>query len=128
MSSGKNTIRLSKKGKLGKKVPLKRQARRKPQVPPRQKQKVPKKPSKGGNAGKVAPGAPCIQIVGAFNTGTNLVTRVLKNAFKVQVHNEGHTLFWKHTCLRKHLVRRCHQTSILVVLQYEESGLFSKNG
>jgi hypothetical protein len=42
---------------------------------------------------------PTVQIVGAFNTGTNLVTRVINAIFDVNIQKEGHTIFWKHTCL-----------------------------
>jgi hypothetical protein len=40
-----------------------------------------------------------IQMVGAFNTGTNLVGKVISKVFNVDLHPAGHTTFWKHTCL-----------------------------
>lgn len=40
-----------------------------------------------------------VQIVGAFNTGTNLIAKAVAGIFDVDIHKEGHTLFWKHTCL-----------------------------
>ena len=40
-----------------------------------------------------------IQILGPFNTGTNLLAKILKKNIqqKIQIHHEGHTLCWKHT-------------------------------
>lgn len=39
-----------------------------------------------------------IQILGPFNSGTNLISKILRSALKerVKLHYEGHTLFWKH--------------------------------
>lgn len=39
-----------------------------------------------------------IQLLGPFNTGTNLFAKILKQNIKqdIQIHKEGHTLFWKH--------------------------------
>ena len=40
-----------------------------------------------------------IQLLGPFNTGTNLLAKILKQNIKqyIKIHTEGHTLFWKHT-------------------------------
>lgn len=45
-----------------------------------------------------------IQILGPFNSGTNLITKILLSFIKyvnieniVKINKEGHTLFWKHT-------------------------------
>ena len=40
-----------------------------------------------------------IQILGPFNTGTNLLAKILKKNINqdIKIHREGHTLFWKHT-------------------------------
>lgn len=39
-----------------------------------------------------------IQLLGPFNTGTNLLSKILKQNIKqdIKIHSEGHTLFWKH--------------------------------
>ena len=40
-----------------------------------------------------------IQILGPYNTGTNLLSQILRDNLRqnVNIHPEGHTLFWKHT-------------------------------
>jgi hypothetical protein len=40
-----------------------------------------------------------VQIIGAFNTGTNLIVKMLDALFKINLQVEGHTIFWKHTCI-----------------------------
>ena len=39
-----------------------------------------------------------IQILGPYCSGTNLVSKILQQNIKqdIQIHREGHTLFWKH--------------------------------
>ena len=47
-----------------------------------------------------------IQILGPFNTGTNLLSKILKNIDQIiEIHPEGHTLFWKHT-IRKEKIQQ----------------------
>lgn len=43
-----------------------------------------------------------VQIIGAFNTGTNLIVKMLDALFKINLQVEGHTIFWKHTCITDH--------------------------
>jgi len=40
-----------------------------------------------------------IQLLGPFNTGTNLLFKILKQIIKqdIQIGDTGYTLFWKHT-------------------------------
>ena len=47
-----------------------------------------------------------IQILGPFNTGTNLLSKILKKNVDqiIEIHPEGHTLFWKHT-IRKDIIQ-----------------------
>ena len=40
-----------------------------------------------------------VQILGLFNSGTNLLFQIINTLFDVQIGDEGHTLFWKHTVL-----------------------------
>lgn len=101
-------------------TPLKRQARRRPnQITPRTNRTnrnvaaahvTHVAPAKRGMV-QVAPtkrvaSQKTVQIVGAFNTGTNLVARVLGALFNVNVQSEGHTAFWKHTCLTKEFAEK----------------------
>ena len=48
-----------------------------------------------------------IQLLGPFNTGTNLLTNILKQNIKedIKIHWEGHTLFWKHA-INKSLIEK----------------------
>ncbi len=47
-----------------------------------------------------------IQILGPYNTGTNLLSQILRDNLKqnVNIHPEGHTLFWKHTIDRPFVI------------------------
>lgn len=47
-----------------------------------------------------------IQILGLFNSGTNLVYSILNELFDVHVGKEGHTLFWKHTVIGKNFAKK----------------------
>jgi hypothetical protein len=47
-----------------------------------------------------------IQILGLFNSGTNLLYSILNEIFDVYVGAEGHTLFWKHTVIGKNFARK----------------------
>ena len=40
-----------------------------------------------------------IQLLGPFNTGTNLLAQILRKNIKqnIKIDKEGHTLFWKHS-------------------------------
>jgi hypothetical protein len=40
-----------------------------------------------------------VQLIGAFNTGTNLLAKVISKIFDTTIHPEGHTNFWKHTTI-----------------------------
>ncbi len=40
-----------------------------------------------------------VQLIGTFNSGTNLVANIIKQFFDCKIHTEGHTLFWKHSLL-----------------------------
>lgn len=47
-----------------------------------------------------------IQILGPFNSGTNLISQILKQNIKqIRIHGEGHTLFWKHA-INKSLIEK----------------------
>ena len=47
-----------------------------------------------------------IQILGMFNSGTNLLFTILDELFDVNVGNEGHTLFWKHSVVGKQFANK----------------------
>ena len=47
-----------------------------------------------------------IQILGLFNSGTNLLFTILDKLFDVNVGSEGHTLFWKHTVVGKQFSKK----------------------
>lgn len=38
-----------------------------------------------------------VQVIGMFNTGSNLVSKLIDSLFNVNIHREGHTLWWKHS-------------------------------
>ena len=41
-----------------------------------------------------------VQIVGLFNSGTNLMAKIVKSIVEdVIIHPEGHTIWWKHAYL-----------------------------
>lgn len=42
-----------------------------------------------------------VQIIGMFNSGTNLLAKIISCVFDAHIHNEGHTHFWKHTTISK---------------------------
>ena len=63
---------------------------------------------------KVVP--PTVQIVGAFNSGTNVVIKLIKSLFNVTLHPEGHTLFWKHTRPTLELVTKQPKKVLYIVV------------
>ena len=61
-----------------------------------------------------------IQILGPFNSGTNLIAKILRRNLnkRVQLHHEGSTLCWKHTMGKKEIIRKINRNPI------ETSGVF----
>lgn len=51
---------------------------------------------------------PKVQVFGAFNTGTNLMVKLLNNIFQTQIPKEGSTRKWKHTLNVKNFPRLFH--------------------
>ncbi len=51
---------------------------------------------------------PKVQVFGAFNTGTNLMVKLLNNLFETQIPKEGSTRKWKHTLNVKNFPRLFH--------------------
>jgi hypothetical protein len=47
-----------------------------------------------------------VQILGLFNSGTNLLYKIIDTLFDVKIGAEGHTLFWKHTVLAKEFAKK----------------------
>lgn len=47
-----------------------------------------------------------IQILGLFNSGTNLLYAILNEIFDVYVGSEGHTMFWKHSVVGKQFAKK----------------------
>lgn len=58
---------------------------------------------------------PKVQIVGLFNTGSNLAARLVDSFFRVNVHHEGHTVWWKHSMITQHLLDQ-HLTKDLKII------------
>lgn len=60
-----------------------------------------------------------IQILGLFNSGTNLLFTLINEIFDVFVGNEGHTIFWKHTVIGRNFakknIKRSENTFYLIV-------------
>jgi hypothetical protein len=60
-----------------------------------------------------------VQILGLFNSGTNLLYKIVNTLFDVKIGDEGHTLFWKHTVLgndfaKKHV--KCGNKHVYLVV------------
>jgi len=47
-----------------------------------------------------------VQILGLFNSGTNLLYKIVDSLFDVKIGDEGHTLFWKHSVIGKDFAKR----------------------
>lgn len=61
-----------------------------------------------------------IQILGPFSTGTNLLAKILRENLKekVNIHHEGHTIFWKHTMHRHVIINaiKKHKDALFICL------------
>lgn len=63
-----------------------------------------------------------VQLIGMFNSGTNLVARIIKHFFDCTIHTEGHTLFWKHSIVSKKVMQQIFakpkhtQTTVFVLV------------
>ncbi len=51
---------------------------------------------------------PKVQVYGAFNTGTNLMVKLLNNLLQTNIPKEGSTRKWKHTLIVKNFPRLFH--------------------
>ena len=65
-------------------------------------------PHKINNPFQLKREGPKIQVFGAFNTGTNLMVKLLNNIFQTQIPKEGSTRKWKHTLNVKNFPRLFH--------------------
>lgn len=66
-----------------------------------------------------------VQIIGLFNSGTNLMAKIIKHLFDCHIHIEGHTIFWKHSFVTKDFLIHSHQknnssTHFVVVIKHIE--------
>lgn len=65
-------------------------------------------PKKIDNPFQLKREGPKVQVFGAFNTGTNLMVKLLNNLFQTQIPKEGSTRKWKHTLNVKNFPRLFH--------------------
>lgn len=65
-------------------------------------------PKKIDNPFQLKREGPKVQVFGAFNTGTNLMVKLLNNFFQTQIPKEGSTRKWKHTLDVKNFPRLFH--------------------
>ncbi len=65
-------------------------------------------PKKIDNPFQLKREGPKVQVYGAFNTGTNLMVKLLNNIFQTQIPKEGSTRKWKHTLNVKNFPRLFH--------------------
>ena len=60
-----------------------------------------------------------IQIVGLFNSGTNLMYNIINTLFDVNIGNEGHTHFWKHSVIgpdfAKKYISKLNNTHYIII-------------
>ena len=51
-----------------------------------------------------------IQILGPFNSGTNLISKILNNNLSknIKIHPEGHTVMWKHSISKSKIINNIH--------------------
>lgn len=78
-----------------------------------------------------------VQIIGLFNTGTNLVASIIKNLYKCTIHSEGNTLFWKHSFVTPQFIKEqliysknmgvnsANQTYFIIVIKHIDSWIDS---
>lgn len=47
-----------------------------------------------------------VQVIGLFNSGTNLVSKIIKELFDCKIDKEGNTIFWKHSLITKEFLNQ----------------------